>query len=370
MNPDRAALLLADDRNSDSRPLTYGQLNRRANQLARYLSRLGAGPERVVAVYLERSVDAIVAILAIFKARSICLPLDTAYPGERVAFMLSDARAAVIVSQATVAAALPRADGRVILLDRESDQIEREIENDPELSSAPDNGAYIIYTSGSTGKPKGVLVENQALALHCVDSQKVYGLGPGDRVLQFNSLSFDAAFEQIFSTLISGAALVLRGPEIWTARQFSQQIQDWKLTVVDLPTAYWRQVLIEWDNDPALQPDNGPRLWIVGGEAMSSDSLELWRKLPLQETRLINAYGPTEATITATAFEITPAFLAHELPRRVPIGRPRSGRTAYLLDEQGRPVPIGLPGELHLGGPLLARGYVERAEATTREVHP
>ena len=214
----------------------------------------------------------------------------------------------------------------------------------------PDAGAYVIYTSGSTGKPKGVLIEQHAIALHCVDSQSLYGLGPQDKVLQFNSLSFDAAFEQIRLRSLAGHPCPARARN-WTARPLGQQIEVCELTVIDLPTAYWRQVLVEWSE-------------ILHCSRCTSRGFSSWEarpclprrcgsgaSCPFHQARLINAYGPTETTITATAFELTRSTLRGELPKRVPIGRPRGARAAYILDEMGGPHRWAFPESCTLAVP-------------------
>jgi amino acid adenylation domain-containing protein len=344
--------------------LTYEELNRRANRLAHYLRKRGVGPEVKVGLCLDRSLELIVSLLAVFKARGVCLPLDPAYPAERLSYMLEDGEAAVVLTQRSALDVLPKGRAGVICLESAKDEISCQPEVNLDMPVAPGQAAYVIYTSGSTGRPKGVVITNGAIASHCLETREGYGLGPEDRVLQFNSINFDAAFEQIFSTLISGATLVLRGPEVWSPKELARVITAWRLTVVDLPTAYWHQVLTEWTRDRTIQPAVPPRLFIVGGEAMQPESLRLWRELSLSKTRLLNAYGPTETTITATVFEVTPAVLAAEGPRRVPIGKPRGERTLHILDQLGRLVPVGVTGELHIGGPLLARGYLNQPELT------
>lgn len=345
--------------------LTYGCLNARANQLANRLHNLGVRRDRIVGICLEPSLNLIVAVLAVFKAGGVCLPLDPGLPRERLHFILSDAQPVLIIgsskgenrSNTPLLANVPQ----IVVDDIETIRCSTD---NLSLASPPESAAYIIYTSGSTGQPKGVLVSYRALAKHCLDTRMYYGLGASDKVLQFNSISFDAAFEQIVTTLISGALLVLRGPDVWTVRQFKERSEACALTVVDLPTSYWHQLLSEWVRDRALLPAALPRLWIVGGEAMTPESLQLWRQLPVEAIRLINAYGPTETTITATAFDVTREFLSSELPRRIPIGRPRGERSVYVLDKWMRPVPAGVLGELFIGGPLLANGYLNRPELT------
>ncbi|MHC1764269.1 MAG: amino acid adenylation domain-containing protein [Verrucomicrobiia bacterium] len=360
--PDATAVLLGSTSLNEARPVSYATLDSHASEMACSLQARGVGPGAIVGVCMERSTALIAAVMAVFKSGAACLPLDPAYPAERLEFMLRDAGISMLISDQPSRRRLPDVSGLTVLLAGEDEAAGSEAAEKPSWPSQANDPAYVIYTSGSTGKPKGVIIPHEAIARHCAQAAADYALTSTDRVLQFNSLSFDAAFEQILSTLISGAALIVRGPELWTAKDFTEQLGKQRLTVVDLPTAFWHQVLEHWSQNRSEIPRDLPRLWIVGGEAMKPESLRLWRDLPLQKTGLINAYGPTETTITATAFEITGEWLSNGLPKRVPIGRPRGARTAYVVDSHGRLVPYSIPGELWIGGPLLASGYLNRPD--------
>ena len=224
--------------------------------------------------------------------------------------------------------------------------------------------AYIIYTSGSTGQPKGVVVEQAALSAHCRAMIEVYGLGPQDRVLQFSQYSFDASLEQILPALAAGARLVMRGDELWSPRQLLSEIQRQQLTVLNLPSAYWQQAMREWGQRPDALTGTRLRLVIAGGERLGRPGVQQWPRLGLPQARLLNAYGPTETTITATMAEIRPD------DEWITIGRPLPGRTTYILDGHGQPVPAGVVGELYVGGELLARGYLNRPELTAQRFEP
>ncbi len=230
----------------------------------------------------------------------------------------------------------------------------------------PEQTAYIIYTSGSTGKPKGVEIRHQTIANHTRDMLKYYQLSPKDNVLQFAALNFDASIEQILPTLISGATLCMRENELWDTANFHQKIKDFELTVINLPTAYWVQLTEEWAKNPQIIPDSAVRLVIVGGDLFPASALDRWKRLPLRNVRLLNAYGPTETTITATTFEIPPNYHG----QRVPIGRPCANRRLYVVDAYGNLTPVGLPGELYIGGDALAKGYLHRPELTARQFIP
>jgi amino acid adenylation domain-containing protein len=354
----------------EAEKLTYGELNRRANRLAHHLRALGVGPEVLVALCLERSLDMVIGLLGILKAGGAYVPLDPAYPKERLDFILKDAQVPVLLTQERLAARFAEHDARVICLDSGWETMARESEENPCNSTLPDNLAYVIYTSGSTGQPKGVLVSHGSIADHCRNAQRYYELDPRDVVLQFASLSFDVSLEEILPTLIVGARLVIMGTNIWPPAEFHRKISEFGLTVLNLPTAYWQELAREWAGVPELVPNIQPRLFIVGGDTMLPDALKFWQRTPVNSIRLLNAYGPTETTITATAFEIAPRPGENTTDQRVPIGRPLANRAIYILDRHNLPVPIGVPGHLHIGGAGLARGYLNRPDLTAEKFIP
>jgi amino acid adenylation domain-containing protein len=364
--PDATALVMTKTGSPAAiEQLSYRQLNRRANRLAHRLQALGIGPEVMVGVCLERSLDFIVSLLAILKAGGVCVPLDPAYPTERLNFMVEDTAAPVVLTHSRLLGLFPELKGvHTICLDVEGSKLALESEKNAISKINPENAAYIIYTSGSTGQPKGVVVTSQAIANHCLDCKKQYGLSSKDRVLQFSSFNFDASFEQILPALLSGSALVLRDDEVWSTREFVKKLAEYQLTVADIPTAYWHQLVDDWHANIENINTHHLRMMIVGGEALSPSRLMLWQQLPIKGLRLINAYGPTETTITATSYEITTREEDQWSGDVVPIGRARADRKIYILDRYGQPTPIGVPGELHIGGPLLARGYHNRPELT------
>jgi amino acid adenylation domain-containing protein len=359
--PDSLAVVLGNEQ------LTYRELNQRANQLAHHLQSLGVGPETIVGVCVERSLDMVVALLGILKSGGAYLPLDPAYPPERLAFMLKDSDAKVLLTQRPLLDRLPARTTHDIRLDADWGLLTHSPITNNQLPITPSNLAYLIYTSGSTGEPKGVLITHQSLANHCRDACRHYQIGPRDRILQFASLNFDPSLEQILTALIVGATLYLRGPELLDGRQFNQMVAEHSLTVVNVPPAYWHQWAQAWVNTPGLAPNSQLRLVIIGGDAMLAESLQLWQKTPMRAARLLNAYGPTEATITATTYEVPPQVDGLPARARLPIGRPLANRQTYILDRCNSPVPIGVAGELHLGGVGIARGYLNHPELTTEK---
>lgn len=354
----------------ENEKLSYRELNDRANRLAHYLMVLGAAPEGLVGICLEQPIDMIVSLLAIFKAGAAYLPLDPAYPKERLALMIEDSAVSLIITEENLLASLPENNSQNICLNRDRELIAKQSKKNPISGAAMENLAYVIYTSGSTGKPKGVMISQGAIADHCLNTKDFYELKNTDHVLQFASMNFDASLEQILPTLIAGAKLVLRGTEIWSPQEFQKNISRYGLTVVNPPTAYWNQLLRECDQSELLNKNGQLRLFIVGGDLMSAENLQLWEKTTLNSAKLLNAYGPTEATITSTTFEVPANFKNNGLSSGLPIGKPTALRHIYILDQFFNPVPIGVPGELYIGGDCLARGYLNRSELTAEKFVP
>jgi amino acid adenylation domain-containing protein len=359
--PDAPALVAAGQR------LGYGELARQAHRLASHLLARGVTPGARVGVLLGRGVDSIVALLAVLQAGATWVPLEADDPDRRLSLILEDAGVAAIVTDSAGEARLATLAARVPLLvqlDRERGAIGAAEMGSPLPDIAPDSDAYVIYTSGSTGRPKGVAVTHRAIGGHCLAVIDRYALTSRDWVLQFASHGVDAALEQILPTLACGACLVLREAALWSPAQLRRVLDEHPVTVADLPPAYLREVLQAWADDPAQAPAaaRSPRLLIVGGEVLPPATVQLWRQSPLAGARLLNAYGPTEATVTCTVHEVGSEPLA--AGAGVPIGRPLAGGEVVILDRDGNPVPEGVPGELHLGGMRVARGYHRQPELT------
>jgi amino acid adenylation domain-containing protein len=350
--PGAEAVVLGGER------LTYAQLNAAANRLARRLRAAGVGPEGRVGVMLERSAELVVALLAVLKAGGAYLPLDPALPPARRAGLLADAGAAVLVTRAP---GLEGFAGTVV------SPAEAEGEDGGDLALDVPAGAlaYVIYTSGSTGTPKGVGVAHAEAAAHCRAAAAVYGLTPADRVMQFAAAGFDVSLEQLLAPLLAGACVVMRGNEVPTPLELGRQAAEQGLTVINPPTAYWHQLVADADALELLA--RSVRLVIAGGEAMSPAAARGWAAGPAAGVRLLNGYGPTEAVVTCTAYDVAPTLPAGAV--HVPVGRPLPGRAAYVLDGGMHPVPPGVPGELCIGG-TLARGYLGRPAATAQAFVP
>lgn len=345
----------------EDRRWTYGELNATANQLARHLRSLGAGPGKTVAIQLDRSPEMIAAMLGVLKAGAAYLPLDPNQPTNRTAYMVEDAAPCAVVTSTTLAERLPAGVPAVVCLDRDADAISAWDRDDLPSAAGPNDAAYVIYTSGSTGQPKGVVIEHRALGNYVDAAIEQYELQPADRVLQFASFSFDAHVEEVFPTLARGATLVLRTEDMLAAYStFARHVERLALTFITLPTAFWHELVASMGADPRPLPAS-LRLVVIGGEAVDPRRVAGWFDKMGERIRLVNTYGPTEATVVATAADLTPAVASEA---RLPIGRPLANMSAYVLDEKLQPVPIGVPGELYLGGRSIARGYLNRPELT------
>lgn len=340
--------------------LTYRELNSKANQIAHYLQQRGVKPEVLVGICIDRSLDAIAGLLGILKAGGAYLPLDPNYPQERLNFMLEDAGISILLTtqqHLTRFTAKAPPDSQipnltVVCLDRDGDAIARESQQNPNSQITLENLAYVIYTSGSTGKPKGVLIEHQGLSNLAAAQIETFKLQPNHRVLQFASLSFDASIFEIVMALRSGARLYLATKEaLLPGKPLIQFLDDNAISHVTLPPAVLK--LLPKAELPALQT------LIVAGESCSQDIVKLWAK----NRQFFNAYGPTEATVWSSIAELN----EHQ---KVSIGRPILHTQIYILDQNLQPVPIGIPGELHVSGLGVARGYLNRSHLTRQRFIP
>lgn len=340
---------------------SYAELDATANRWAQALLAQGVAAEDRVAVALNRSPELIAALLAVLKAGAAYVPLAPDYPPARLAFMLADSGAKLLLTTSELLQNFATSTVPTLCLDRDAACYAALPANRPQLAIAPSQLAYVIYTSGSTGQPKGVMIEHGALAQHCAVIPRYFELTPQDRVLQFASINFDASVEQIFCTLAAGATLVLAARGDDAPADVQRCIATQRVSVAHLTPALAEQWLQLYPNGLS---DSALRLLQVGGDVFPKSLVTLWQsRLPAdgRPIRLLNGYGPTEATVTSTF---------HELPAAppgasVPIGRPLPGRTALVLDDYRQVAPIGVAGELYLGGAGVARGYLNRAELSS-----
>jgi len=332
---------------SEEQAFTYRELNQRANQLAHHLQKAGLGAESLVGIAMERTADLLVAILGVWKSGAAYVPLDPAYPAERLSFMMEDADVSLILTQSHVVDRLPEHRADVLCLDGEWARIAQESTENVACQIGTECLAYVIYTSGSTGRPKGVMVTHRGLVNLAQAQNRLFGVTAASRFLQFASINFDASLMEILNALLCGARLVLAPSETaWVGEPLLCLLRDQGVT----------HMLISPSVLATLSPDDLPRLEVVisGGEACPADVVARWA----QGRRFFNAYGPTEATICATVAELSRDV------QRVTIGRPLANTRIFLLDRHLQPVPIGVPGEMYIESIGLARGYLNRPELT------
>ena len=374
-NPDAIALISTDD-NGAIYQLTYGELNTKSNQLAHYLRSLGISSEPrettpIVAVCVERSPEMVIAFLGILKAGAAHLSLDPLEPDQRRAYKLEDSKASFLLTQDSIFnSVVPESfAGGVFCMDRDWPTISMSPTDNLPTHTNSQSLAYVIYTSGSTGNPKGVMIRHQGLSNHSFGIRNLFALNPDDRALQFYSMSFDIIIEEIYPTLISGAALVLRSATITSSiAQFISFINTHHISILNLPTAFWHELVIGMTTlNLSLAPTL--RLVITGGEKASKQLYQQWCERVRPEVRWINSYGPTEATVSATMYEPAAEGFQWDQPE-IPIGRPNSNVQIYILDSDRNPVPIGVSGELYIGGAGVGAGYINRPEQTAEKFIP
>ncbi len=333
--------------------LTYQQLNQKANQLAHYLLSLEVKPETKVGICLERSQEMLIGLLAILKAGAGYIPLDPAYPQQRKEFILSDAQISILLTDTSNININNITDKKLVCLNKDRENIAAQSTQNPITKVNSNHLAYIIYTSGSTGKPKGVEIAHHAVINFLTSMQQKPGLTTKDTLLAVTTISFDIAALELYLPLITGAKLILTPKEITGDGQLlSELIDSEDITVMQATPATWRMLLAAgWNGCANLKI-------LCGGEALSND---LARQLLTNCSSLWNLYGPTETTIWSTVSTVDTAQLSHST---IPIGRPINNTQIYLYDEYQQPVPIGVVGEIYIGGSGLARGYLNRPQLT------
>ena len=340
--------------------LSYAELNARANRLAHYLRSRGVGPEVLVGISVERSLEMLVGLLGIVKAGGAYLPLDPDYPLSRLSFMLEDAQVKTVVTTQSQRSRLPLFAGETICLDTDWDGIAQESAENPESGVTAESLLYAIYTSGSTGRPKGTLIEHRS-AVRLVRETNYVELGPEEVFLQFAPIAFDASTFELWGSLLNGGRLVIFPAGRSSLEELGQVIRERGVTTLWLTSAVFSQMV-----DSHLSSLSGVRQLLAGGEALSLPHVQKMLSV-LGDRRLINGYGPTENTTFTCCHVMTSES---DVGQSVPIGRPISNTTVYILDEYAHPVPVGVAGELYIGGDGLARGYLNQPELTAEKFVP
>ena len=336
---------------------TYQQLNRKANQVAYYLRDVGVGPGILVGVCVRRSFDMIVALLGVLKAGGAYVPLDTAYPGERLQFMLTDSGVSVLLTQTDILKELPLRCDHIVCIDGESETLGKYPDENLFVNVQPEDLIYVIYTSGSTGTPKGTMIVHRGVVNYLSWCIREYDVAGGSGAPVNSSIAFDATVTSVFAPLLTGKRIVLlpEKDEIEALSTVLLSNQDFSLVKITPAHLDMLQHL--------LQPgrlNHQVRAIVIGGESLNYRSIDTWRKYA-KGTRLINEYGPTETVVGCCTYEVSDESSEEG---DVPIGRPIANTRIYILDSYMQPVPIGVPGEIYIGGAGVALGYLNRPELT------
>ncbi len=340
----------------ENQELTYQELNQRANKIAHYLRKLGVGPEVLVGVFIDRSIEMMVGLLGILKAGGAYVPLDPDFPKQRIAYMIEHSEVLVILTQNKLAMELPETQAKVISLDKKWAEISQESDGTPETGVKPENLAYVMYTSGSTGLPKGVQVHHQAVVNFISSMAHVPGMTAKDVLLAVTTLSFDISILELFLPISVGAKLVIISrDDALDGKKVIEMLDKTKVTVMQATPATWRLLLAAgWEGSDQLKV-------LCGGEALPKD---LVNDLIMRAESVWNMYGPTETTIWSTCYHMT------DPAGQILIGRPIANTSIYILDKQMQPVPIGAAGEIYIGGDGVARGYLKDPEKTAKVFVP
>ncbi|MEU9885448.1 amino acid adenylation domain-containing protein [Sphaerisporangium sp. NPDC051011] len=343
LRPDAVAVIHGE------RTLSYAELDKRANRFGHYLMAAGVGRETLVGVSVERSIEAVVAILGVLKAGGAYLPLDPDFPVERTRTMLDDAKPPLVLTQEHLLDRIPETEATVVPLDRVWPAVADHLDTAPDIPGGAGDRAYVIYTSGSTGRPKGAVVEHRALCNITTVGHRWYGLEPGSRVMQLYTMSFDGSVWEIFKTLTAGATLVIPDPEVQRSPMaLARRLHEDGITAMTMPPAAVVAV------DPRSVP--GLTYLGLGGDVLPPELAREWSR----DRKLMNVYGPTETAVAVCRFDVEPGVDY----RTVPIGTPADNIRLYVLDDRLSVVPVGVTGELYIGGAGLARGYLNRPDLT------
>lgn len=349
--PDRIAARFGEE------SISYRDLNKRANQLAHHLQSQGVVPDSLVGIHLERSLEMLIAVLAVQKAGGAYVPLDPGFPKERLNLIVEDSRIRVLITQSGLDDSRPEHNAGMIFIDNDRDKIEKHPETNPESDVTPHNLVYVIFTSGSTGRPKGVQLEHRSVVNFLNAMGKQPGLSADDVLLAVTTLSFDIAVLELYLPLLTGAqVLIASREETLNGQRLIDMIEDYQVTIMQATPATW-QLMLEagWTKTSRKIKS------LCGGEALP---LDLANRLLKRTRSLWNMYGPTETTVWSTIYQIK------DTRNGVLIGRPIDNTSIYILDKYGHPAPIGIPGELTIGGDGLARGYFGRPDLTDEKFVP
>ena len=348
-NPDKIAVVC------HGANLSYRDLWERADQLADHLVTLGIGPESVVGLCMDRSAEVIVALLGILQAGAGFLPLDPEYPPDRMSIMISDSKAELVLTRGMSDRVSKLSGVSILDLKEQAEAIENTEKPTHKPASCGANLAYVTFTSGTTGRPKGTAIEHRSAINEALGAIEAFDFRPTDRMMQFGSLGFDIAIEEIFSTLIRGATLVMRPEALPDPAGFGLDCRKIGVDVVDLPTAYWHQLV---DLSDLSDLAKSLRVVVIGGERALATHLTRWQRELGSRVKLFNAYGPTETTAACTHWDFSAEDAVVEENGQVPIGHPMINVGAYVLDRYLNPLPHGIRGELYIGGGGVGRGYL------------
>jgi amino acid adenylation domain-containing protein len=355
--PDNIAVVYEADQ------LSYAELNAKANQLAGYLRELGVGPEVRVGLLMERSIELVVALLSVLKAGGAYVPLDPEYPTERLSFIVEDAEIAVLLTHQRLAQTLSIQNCAIVNVDTQWELMQQQSEANPPRSARPDNLVYILYTSGSTGKPKGVMITQQGLVNYLSWCAKTYAVAEGRGAPVHSPIGFDLTVTSLFSPLLAGQRVVLVAEAQGAMGLGSVLRKEGGFSLVKLTPSHLEVLSQLLRNDEAA---GRTRALVIGGEALWAESLSFWRA-NAGGTRIFNEYGPTETVVGCCVYEYADG---DSISGRVPIGTPIANMQVYVLDENLQPAPIGVTGELHIGGVGVARGYANQPALTAEKFVP